>query len=78
MNRITDRRLLVHILKTVSFLFLSTVLVIWAWNNAVTTLFGLPAIHFKEALGILILAFGVSMLFKPGGPQSKYFQGNKS
>lgn len=78
MNRITDRRFLMNILKTVLFLFLTVVLMIWAWNNAVTTIFGLPVIHFKEALGILILAFGVSMLFKPGSPQTKYLEGNKS
>ena len=78
MNKITDRRFLVNILKTVLFLFLTVVLMIWAWNNAITTIFGLPVIHFKEALGILILAFGVSILFKSGNSQAKYFQGSKS
>lgn len=67
MNKLIDKQFIQHILKIITLLIVSTVLVLWAWNNAMTTIFGLPAIQFKEATGIIILAVGISFLFKPGG-----------
>lgn len=67
MNKFIDNNFIRQALRITILLFVSTVLVLWAWNNAMTAIFGLPVIHFKEASGIVILAIGVSILFKPGG-----------
>lgn len=78
MSKYTEKVFLRYILKSAGLLFLSIVLTIWAWNNALTTIFGLPVIHFKEATGIIILAFGVSLLIKPGKYQCKHDSGLES
>ena len=37
----------------------ATILLLWGWNSAIPDLFGLPAMQFKQATGLMIL-LGVS------------------
>lgn len=66
MNTPQQKRFFMQATKITLALFVSTVLILWAWNTTVVTLFGLPAMRFKEAVGLLILAMGVSWVLRGG------------
>jgi hypothetical protein len=78
MNKLLNKQMVYRFLTISSFVFVSAVLTLWAWNSAMTTIFGLPVIHFKEALGIIILAYGISIVFKPGRNHVNHLTGPKS
>jgi hypothetical protein len=44
-----------HVIKLTLAFIVATTLLLWGWNTAVPDLFGLPAIQFKQALGLMIL-----------------------
>ena len=54
------------VVQVVAFLFISCVLLIWAWNNVMPELFSMPAIQFKQALGLMILMCLLSMFLSFG------------
>ena len=66
MNKHPQKQIAMQLAKGTLILFVSTTLLLWAWNNAITTIFSLPAIHFKEAMGLLILVFGIRFIFRGG------------
>ena len=53
-------------MQIVLIFFLVCSLVLWGWNSAIPDLFGLPALQFKQALGLTILLFIVSFLVGSG------------
>jgi len=61
--------------KATLILFVSTVLILWAWNNSMTTIFGLPVIHFKEAISLIILGLGLSFVLRAGKHQLTHNRG---
>lgn len=46
---------------------LASILVIsWGWNSAIPDLFGLPPMHFKQALGLTVLLVVLSFILHLG------------
>ncbi len=47
--------------------FLASILVIsWGWNSAIPDLFGLPPMHFKQAMGLTVLLVVLSFILHLG------------
>ena len=77
MNTEHQKRLLMKTGKITLVLFATSIMVLWAWNTTMTTIFGLPAIQFKEAVGLMILAGAVSFMFR-GGKHRLHTPSNES
>ncbi len=46
---------------------LASILVIsWGWNSAIPDLFGLPPMHFKQAMGLTVLLVVLSFILQLG------------
>ena len=64
MNKIFNRQNLIYTAKASLMLFVGATLVLWSWNNTLPAIFGLPTIHFKESIGLVVLALSVSFIFR--------------
>lgn len=78
MNKIFYQENMKHTIKTVLMLIVGATLILWSWNNTLPTIFGLPAIHFKESIGLVVLALSVSFIFRQGRRSFRPRQGIKS
>ena len=52
-------------------ILLISVFLLWGWNSAMPVIFNLPGIHFKEALGLMIL-LGIVSFFLHGGSRHSH------
>jgi len=75
MKTFHNKRILLRVSKMALIVFVGAVLVLWAWNNTLTTLFGLPTIHVKESIGLIILALGISFIFRSSRHQISTLSG---
>ena len=53
-----------HMIKLTLAFLISTILLLWGWNIAIPDLFELPAMQFKQALGLMIVIGIVSFLLR--------------
>jgi hypothetical protein len=53
-----------HVIKLTLAFLIATILLLWGWNIAIPDLFELPAMQFKQALGLMILIGTVSFLLR--------------
>jgi len=78
MKTFHKQRILLRASKMALMIFIGVVLVLWAWNNALTTIFGLPTIQFRESIGLIILALGISFIFRPRRNHNNHLGGESS
>ena len=64
MKTLHNKRVLLYAIKIALSLFVTAALILWAWNNSLTIIFGLPTFHIKESIGLIILALGISFIFR--------------
>jgi hypothetical protein len=72
-----SKRLLFHTLTLILMVLVAASLILWAWNTSLTTIFGLPSIHFKESISLATLALTFSMLIRPTKRRFIRFRGNR-
>ncbi|MFQ5469713.1 MAG: hypothetical protein ACE5EH_05325 [Gammaproteobacteria bacterium] len=66
MKELLNLQAIIHASKAALILFVGATLVLWSWNNTLPALFGLPSIHFKESIGLILLALSISFIFRQG------------
>jgi len=67
MKTLHNMRVLLYAIKIALSLFVTAALILWAWNNSLMIILGLPTIHIKESIGLIILALGISFIFGSRG-----------
>lgn len=75
MNKLTNKQTLIHTSKAILMLFIGATLVLWSWNNTLPVIFGLPSIHFKESIGLIVLALSISFIFRQGRHSLRHNEG---
>jgi hypothetical protein len=45
-----------RVLTSMVALLAAIILILWGWNSAIPDLFGLPSMHFKQAMGLTVFA----------------------
>lgn len=75
MYKLLNRQALISAVKALVMLFIGTTLVLWSWNNTLPAILGLPAIHFKEALGLVVLVLSISFIFRQGCSAARHHHG---
>ncbi len=52
--------------STILMLLALMLVISWSWNSAIPDLFGLPPLHFKQAMGLTVLLVVVSSTLRMG------------
>lgn len=55
-----------HMIKLIFVFIVTAILLLWGWNSAIPDLFGLPAMQFKQATGLIIIV-GIMSFFLGAG-----------
>ncbi len=60
-----------RMIKLIFAYVVATILLLWGWNSALPDLFGVPAMQFKQATGIMILIGAISFVLRCGRHELK-------
>jgi len=52
--------------STILMLLALMLVISWSWNSVIPDLFGLPPLHFKQAMGLTVLLVVVPFTFRMG------------
>ncbi len=55
-----------RVFSSIVMLLVSVLVISWAWNSSVPDLFELPPLHFKQAMGLIVLLVVVSFTLRMG------------
>jgi hypothetical protein len=55
-----------RVFSSIVMLLVSVLVISWGWNSAIPDLFGLPPLHFKQAMGLTVLLVVVSSTLRMG------------
>jgi len=55
-----------RVFSTMLMLLALMLVISWSWNSAIPDLFGLPTLHFKQAMGLTVLLVVLSFILQLG------------
>jgi len=55
-----------RVFSSIVMLLASVLVISWGWNSAIPDLFGLPPLHFKQAMGLTVLLVVMSFTLRMG------------
>ena len=72
------KRIFLRVATWLTLALTGGLLVSWAWNNSVSAILDLPQIHFREALGLIVLTLCFSVLARSPRKFGKHYGGEES